>query len=89
MLADSSGRSIRSLRMARILEPGQQVSETLSELFANLPDNFEGILRIVALSPLPTEALVVTVVRFSPDGFNDVPLTVLTKEQLRREENVE
>jgi hypothetical protein len=57
---------------------------------AEFGNRFGGILDIVvALAPLPTEALVVTVVRFSPGGFNDVPLTVFTKEQLRREENME
>jgi alpha-tubulin suppressor-like RCC1 family protein len=88
-LADSSARSIRSLRMARILEPGQQVSETLTDLFPNLPDNFEGSLTIVALAPLPTQALVVTVVSFDPGGFNEVPVTALSKRQLRSEENVQ
>jgi alpha-tubulin suppressor-like RCC1 family protein len=87
-LTDSNGRLIRSFRTARILEPGEQVSETLTDLFPNLPDNFEGTLTIVALAPLPTQALVVTVVRFSPGTFNDVPVTPLAKEQLRSEENV-
>jgi hypothetical protein len=74
-LADSSGRLIRSLRAARILAPGEQVSDTLGALFPSLPASFEGILRITALSPLPSQSLVVTVVRFGPGLLNAVTVT--------------
>ncbi|MBI3939783.1 MAG: SBBP repeat-containing protein, partial [Acidobacteria bacterium] len=88
-LADSSGRSIRSLRAARILAPGQQVSSSLGDLLPNLPDIFEGSLQIAALSPLPTQSLVVTAVRFGPGLFNAVRLTSLAKPVPWEKENAE
>ena len=78
-LFDSNGRAVRLLRAARILGPAEQASNSLSELFPSLPASFEGTLRIAALSPLPSQSLVATVLRFGPGLFNAVPLASLAK----------
>ena len=88
-LFDSNGRVVRSLRTARILAPGEQISNSLSELFPNLPASFDGTLRIAALSPLPSQSLVVTVVRFGPGLFGAVPVAPLAKPSAGEAEEAE
>ena len=78
-VVDSSGRLLPSGRTAVVLNPGEQLSRFLSELFPGLSGKFTGTLRVTALSPFPSQAVVVTVVQVRPGLFNVVPLTLLDK----------
>ncbi len=78
-VVDSSGRLLPSGRTAVVLAPGEQLSRFLGELFPGMSGKFAGILRVTALSPFPSQAVVVTVVQIRPSLLNVVPLTLLDK----------
>ncbi len=79
-LVDSSGQPLNSLRTSVFLAPGEQLSRFLFELFPGLSGKFAGSLRVTALSPLPSQTIVVTVVQVRPGLFNVVPLTLMDKQ---------
>lgn len=76
----------RLSRASVILQPGQQFSSLLGDLFSGIGRLDAGTLRIAALAPLPVKALAVSVLQFGPQ-VNVVPLTPVTKvEDLAAEE---
>ncbi len=78
-LLDSTGKPIRAPKASVVLSPGEQLSRLSGELFSGLPDNFAGKVRIIGLSPLPSQSLVVTVVQLGPNVIKAVEVTPLSK----------
>ncbi len=75
-LVDSGGRVVMA-STSLFLAPGEQLSRFLSELMPGLPGKFTGTLRVAAVSPLPSQSIVVTVVQFASGFFKAAPLTLL------------
>ncbi len=87
-VVDSGGKSVASAKTSVLLAPGEQLSQFLSEILPGLPGKFTGTLRVAAVSPLPSQSIVVTAVQFAPGFFKAAPLTLLDKLAPWEEERV-
>ncbi len=76
-LYDADGQRIRSLQTAVILNPGDQLANTLGGIFPGVPDSFQGTLRVTTL--FPTQSIVVGVIELFPGGVSVGPLFLIEK----------
>jgi hypothetical protein len=81
-LWDANGQRLKFLQVAVILNPGAQLAGSLGDLFPGIPATFQGTLRGIALSPLPSQSITVGVTQVSPGSISISTLFLIDKPTL-------